>query len=70
MPKNNVLGQVSRQERLADKGDWTLMAHTIPGAAQCLKRGDADFIIIASNRLNSFAETVEQEGNVSQNKPT
>jgi aspartate racemase len=54
-------GEFSKQERLADKGDWTLMTQTILDAARRLKRGGADFIVIASNTLNSLAPSVEQE---------
>jgi aspartate racemase len=54
-------GEFSKQERLADKGDWTLMTQTILDAARRLQRGGADFIVIASNTLNSLAPTVEQE---------
>jgi aspartate racemase len=54
-------GEFSKQERLADKGDWTLMTQTILDAARRLKRGGADFIVIASNTLNSLAPTVERE---------
>ena len=54
-------GEFSKQERLADKGDWTLMTQTILDAARRLKRGGADFIVIASNTLNSLAPTVEKE---------
>jgi aspartate racemase len=54
-------GEFSKQERMADKGDWTLMTQTILNAAQRLKRGGADFIVIASNTLNSLADTIEQE---------
>jgi len=54
-------GEFSKQERMADKGDWTLMTKTILDAAQRLKRGDADFIVIASNTLNSLAGLIEQE---------
>lgn len=54
-------GEFSKQERLADKGDWTMMTQTILDAARRLKRGGADFIVIASNTLNSLAPTVEQE---------
>ena len=54
-------GEFSKQERLADKGDWTLMTQTILDAARRLKRGGADFIVIASNTLNSLAPAVEQE---------
>lgn len=54
-------GEFSKQERLADKGDWTLMTQTILDAARRLKEGGADFIVIASNTLNSLAPTVEKE---------
>lgn len=54
-------GEFSEQERLADKGDWTLMTQTIVDAGQRLQRGGADFIVIASNTLNSLADTVQQE---------
>ncbi|MBJ6799779.1 aspartate/glutamate racemase family protein [Geomonas propionica] len=54
-------GEFSKQEKMADKGDWTLMTKTIVDAAQRLKRGGADFIVIASNTLNSLAGTVEQQ---------
>jgi len=52
-------GEFSRQERLADKGDWTLITQTMVDAAQRLKRGGADFIVIASNTLNSLADHIE-----------
>ena len=54
-------GEFSKQERLADKGDWTLITQTMVDAAQRLKRGGADFIIIASNTLNSLADRIEEE---------
>lgn len=54
-------GEFSKQERLADKGDWTLMTQTILDAARRLERGGADFIVIASNTLNSLADPVQQE---------
>jgi aspartate racemase len=54
-------GEFSKQERMADKGDWTLMTKTILDAAQRLKHGGADFIVIASNTLNSLAGTIQQE---------
>jgi len=54
-------GEFSKQERLADKGDWTLMTRTILDAARRLERGGADFIVIASNTINSLAGAVEQE---------
>jgi aspartate racemase len=54
-------GEFSKQERLADKGDWTLMTQTIMDAAQRLKRGGADFIVIASNTLNSLADHIQEQ---------
>ena len=54
-------GEFSKQERLADKGDWTLMTATVLDAAQRLKRGGADFIVIASNTLNSLAPFIEEK---------
>jgi aspartate racemase len=49
-------GEFSEQERLAEKGDWNSLNKTIIDAAQRLKRGGADFIIIASNTINSRAD--------------
>ncbi len=54
-------GEFSKQERLAEKGDWTLITQTMVDAAQRLKRGGADFIVIASNTLNSLADHIEKE---------
>jgi len=54
-------GEFSKQERLAEKGDWTLMTATVLDAAQRLKRGGADFIVIASNTLNSLAPFIEEK---------
>lgn len=54
-------GEFSKQERLADKGDWTLMTQTILDAARRLQRGGADFIVVASNTLNSLADSIERE---------
>ncbi|MBW2504380.1 MAG: aspartate/glutamate racemase family protein [Deltaproteobacteria bacterium] len=53
-------GEFSKQERLAEKGDWTLITKTMVDAAQRLKRGGADFIVIASNTLNSLAGQIEE----------
>lgn len=50
----------SKQERLAEKGDWRALDETIIDAAQRLKRGGADFIIIASNTVNSRADYVQE----------
>jgi aspartate racemase len=53
--------EFSRQERLADKGDWTLMTQTMVDGAERLKRGGADFIVIASNTLNSLADLIQEK---------
>lgn len=54
-------GEFSKQERMADKGDWTLMTQTMLDAAHRLKDGGADFIVVASNTLNSLAVPIEHE---------
>ena len=38
-------GDFSKEERLAEKGDWNLLNKTMIDAAQRLKRGGADFIV-------------------------
>jgi len=53
-------GEFSEQERLAEKGDWNALDRTIIDAAQRLKRGGADFIIIASNTINSRADYIQE----------
>ncbi len=52
-------GAFSKEERLADKGDWEPLRRTMREAASSLKRGGADFIIICSNTMNSTAEMIE-----------
>ena len=52
-------GEFSKQERLADKGDWRPLRKTMIDAAQRLKRGGADFVVIASNTLNSTGDLIE-----------
>jgi aspartate racemase len=52
-------GEFSKQERLAQQGDWTLISKTMIDAAQRLERGGADFIVIASNTMNSLADIIE-----------
>jgi len=52
-------GEFSKQERLADKGDWRPLRATMIDAAKRLERGGADFIIIASNTMNSTADIIE-----------
>jgi len=52
-------GEFSKQERLADQGDWRPLRKTMIDAAQRIERGGADFIIICSNTLNSTADIIE-----------
>jgi aspartate racemase len=52
-------GEFSRQERLADAGNWDPLNATMLDAARRLKAGGADFIIIGSNTLNSRADDIE-----------
>lgn len=54
-------GEFSKQERLAAGGDWDPLNATLVNAAQRLKAGGADFIIIASNTLNSRADLIEEK---------
>ncbi len=53
-------GDFSKEERLADRGNWEPIRKTMVDAAQRLKLGGADFIIIGSNTMNSLAEYIEQ----------
>ena len=52
-------GEFSKQERLAQQGDWRFLEKTMIDAAQRLERGGADFIVIASNTMNSAADLIE-----------
>lgn len=54
-------GDFSEEERLAGKGNWTLLSDTMIDAARRLKAGGADFIIIASNCMNSRADDIESK---------
>lgn len=51
----------AEEERLADEGDWTALRKTMLDAAQRLKRGGADFIVIASNTMNSTNKMIEEK---------
>lgn len=51
----------AEQERQAAKGDWTMMTATMIDAAERLKAGGADVIVIASNTLNSLAGVIEEK---------
>jgi aspartate racemase len=52
-------GEFSKQERLADAGNWDPLNATMLDAARRLKAGGADFIVIASNTLNSRSDDIE-----------
>lgn len=53
--------EFSQQERLASKGNWSPLKATMIDAAQRLKRGGVDFIVIASNTMNSTAGLIEEK---------
>lgn len=57
-------GEFSKQERLADQGNWEPLRATMIDAAERLKRGGADFIVIASNTMNSTADIIEAKVNI------
>lgn len=52
-------GEFSKEERLASAGNWEPLNATMLDAARRLKAGGADFIVIASNTLNSRADDIE-----------
>ncbi len=52
-------GDFSNQERLAEKGNWNPLNKTMIDAAKSLKNGGADFIVIASNTMNSRADDIQ-----------
>ena len=52
-------GDFSKEERLAEKGNWDPLNKTMIDAAQRLKNGGADFIVIASNTMNSRADDIQ-----------
>jgi len=52
-------GEFSKQERLAAAGNWDPLNATMLDAARRLKAGGADFVVIASNTLNSRADDIE-----------
>jgi len=53
--------EFSNQERLANKGNWTLLNSTVIDAAKRVKDAGADFIAIASNTVNSRADLIEEK---------
>jgi aspartate racemase len=54
-------GEFSRNERLAETGDWSALQKIMLDAVSRLKRGGADFIVIASNTMNSTAAIIEDQ---------
>jgi aspartate racemase len=52
-------GNFSKQERLAERGDWEPLRKTMIDAAKILEQGGADFIIISSNTMNSTVDLIE-----------
>ena len=54
-------GEFSKQERLAAGGNWDPLNGTMIDAALRLKNGGADFIVIASNTMNSRADDIEKK---------
>jgi aspartate racemase len=52
-------GEFSKQERLAGQGNWEPLKAAMIDAAKRLERGGADFILIASNTMNSIADVIE-----------
>ncbi|MFO1414502.1 MAG: aspartate/glutamate racemase family protein [Burkholderiales bacterium] len=51
-------GEFAKDERLAEQGDWRALQDVMIDAASRLKRGGADFLVIASNTMNSTADTL------------
>lgn len=52
-------GEFSKEERQAIRGDWKALSKTMMDAAERLKKGGADFIVIASNTMNSLDDLIE-----------
>lgn len=52
-------GVFSKDERLAERGNWEPLIKTMVDAAHRLERGGADFIVIASNTMNVTADQIE-----------
>lgn len=52
--------EFSDQERLAESGDWRPLINMMIESALRLERGGADFIVIASNTMNSTIEEIEK----------
>lgn len=54
-------GEFSQEEKLAQKGNFNELNKTMIDAAQRLKNGKADFVVIASNTMNSSAAIIESK---------
>ena len=52
--------EFSDQERLAEAGDWKPIINMMTESALRLERGGADFIVIASNTMNSTIDELEK----------
>jgi aspartate racemase len=57
-------GEFAKQERQAAAGDWAPLRATMADAGRRLGAGRADFIVIASNTMNSTAGLVEKAAGV------
>ncbi|MBN2190954.1 MAG: aspartate/glutamate racemase family protein, partial [Candidatus Aureabacteria bacterium] len=57
-------GDISKEERQAERGNWEPIRETMIDAAQRLERGGADFIIICSNTMNSTADVIAENVNI------
>jgi len=51
-------GEFSKMEKLADQGNWGPLLDVMVDAAKRLERGGADFIVIASNTMNSSSDAI------------
>ncbi|WP_246156398.1 aspartate/glutamate racemase family protein [Thiohalocapsa marina] len=57
-------GDFAKEERQAAEGDWEALTQTMVQGGRRLSNGGADFIIIASNTMNSTAEIVAREAGI------
>lgn len=51
----------AKEERLAEKGNWAPLKNTMVDAAKRLQKGGADFIVIASNTMNSTVDLIQNQ---------
>jgi aspartate racemase len=57
-------GEFAKQEKQAANGDWAPLRATMADAGRRLGEGRADFIVIASNTMNSTAGLVEEAAGI------